>query len=371
MTNRVLLGTRKGVFSVEKQKNGKWDIARVWFLGDNCTNLLPDPHDEGHIYVTLGHGHFGVKMHRSTDNGESWTEIAAPTYPKMPEGRAPDINPFDQKPIPWSLEMVWSLVHGNPNSKGHLWCGTIPGGLFESHDAGQTWQINEPLWNHPTRSTWFPGGIGLPGISSVCVSAKDPNHISLGISTAGVWLTKDGGKSWNIGGKGLRAEYCPPDQAYEPQGQDVHCLAQCAADPNAMWVQHHNGVFRSTDGAASWTELHPKPSAFGFPVVAHPKESGTAWFVPGVKDEKRYPPEGKVVVTRTRDGGKTFDVLSRGLPQQHAYDLVYRHALHIDPTGSKLAFGSTTGSVWVSDDQGDNWQTVSTNLPPVYCVRFG
>jgi hypothetical protein len=105
-------------------------------------------------------------------------------------------------------------------------------------------------------------------------------------------------------------------------------------------------------------------------VAVHPKDPKTAWFVPAFKDEKRCPLDGRVVVNRTSDGGKSFETLSKGLPQTHAYDLVYRHGLDIDETGNRLAFGSTTGSVWVSEDGGESWQTVSSNLPPVYGVRF-
>ena len=122
---------------------------------------------------------------------------------------------------------------------------------------------------------------------------------------------------------------------------------------------------------ASWNEITDvQPSAFGFAVAVHPHDGDTAWFVPGVKDEQRYAPGGRVVVNRTRDGGKTFETLSRGLPQQHAYDLVFRHALDVDETGTRLLCGSTTGNVWSSEDAGDSWQTVSTTLPPVYAVRF-
>ena len=148
-------------------------------------------------------------------------------------------------------------------------------------------------------------------------------------------------------------------------------LAQCLAQPDAMWVQHHNGIFRSTDGAETFSEIRDvKPSVFGFPVAAHPSDPDTAWFVPAIKDEKRYPADGRVVVTRTRDGGRTFETLTQGLPQQHAYDLVYRHALDVDGEGTRLAFGSTTGSLWVSDNGGDSWQTISANLPPIHAVRF-
>jgi photosystem II stability/assembly factor-like uncharacterized protein len=148
-------------------------------------------------------------------------------------------------------------------------------------------------------------------------------------------------------------------------------VAQCLANPDVLWVQHHNGIFRSVDSAGSWNEITGvQPSTFGFAVAAHPHDDRTAWFVPAVKDETRYPAGGQVVVTRTRDGGQTFETLTQGLPQQHAYDLVYRHALDVDHTGDVLACGSTTGALWFSGNGGDSWQTVSAHLPPIYAVRF-
>lgn len=197
------------------------------------------------------------------------------------------------------------------------------------------------------------------------------NHVLLGVSCGGVWRTRDAGRTWQPGGAGMRAEYMPAERQFDVNVQDPHMLAQCPANPDALWVQHHNGIFRSTDGAASWNELTGvAPSSFGFPVAVHPTDADTAWFVPAVKDEKRFPAAGRVVVNRTRDGGRTFETLTRGLPQEHAYDLVYRHALDVDETGDRLAFGSTTGSVWMSEDGGDSWATISSNLPPVYAVCF-
>lgn len=113
-----------------------------------------------------------------------------------------------------------------------------------------------------------------------------------------------------------------------------------------------------------------KPSAFGFAVVVHPREPDTAWFVPEIKDEKRVPRDGRFVVTRTRDAGKSFETLSRGLPTEHAYDIVYRHAFAIDESGDRLAMGSTTGGLWVSENSGDAWMCVAQRLPPVYAVTF-
>ena len=138
-----------------------------------------------------------------------------------------------------------------------------------------------------------------------------------------------------------------------------------------MWVQHHNGIFVSNNEGKTFTELTDvAPSAFGFPVVVHPREPGTAWFVPEIKDEKRIPVAGKLVINRTRDGGKTFQTLTKGLPQSHAYDIVYRHALALDQTANCLAFGSTTGGLWISEDQGDTWTSITHTLPPVYAVAF-
>jgi hypothetical protein len=324
----------------------------------------------GDLLAALNHGHFGVKMHRSRDGGASWAEVGTPTYPEKPAGYVPK-TPAEGRPVDWALKLVWALTPGGPDRPGVIWCGTLPGGLFKSEDGGETWAINRPLWDDPRREEWFGGGADQPGIHSICVDPRDSDHVLVGVSCGGVWRTRDGGSTWAPGGAGMRAEYMPPERQLDVNVQDPHMVAQCAANPDVLWVQHHNGIFKSTDGAASWSEITGvSPSAFGFPVAVHPRNPDIAWFVPAVKDEKRFPMNGRVVVNRTSDGGRSFETLARGLPQEHAYDLVFRHALDVDETGDRLAFGSTTGSVWVSEDGGDSWTTVSSNLPPVYAVRF-
>jgi len=365
MSDKLMVSTRKGLFTVMRN-GGDWDIAGVDFLGDNVTLTLTDPRD-GKSYAALDHGHFGVKMHRSTANG--WEEIPTPAYPPKPEGY--EEKDMWGRELNWSTSKVWALAPGGPDQPGTIWCGTLPGGLFRSNDHGQSWEMIRTLWDHPLRKKWAGGGADLPGIHSICVDPRNSKHVSIGVSTGGVWHTQDGGGNWALRGEGMRAEYMPPEQAHDPISQDVHCLAQCRTAPQRMWVQHHNGIFVSSDEGKTFTEIKGvEPSVFGFPVVVHPKEPDTAWFVPEIKDEKRIPREGKLVVTRTRDGGKSFDILSKGLPQTHAYDVVYRHALALDEPGDKLALGSTTGGLWVSEDQGDNWSCVSHTLPPIYAVRF-
>jgi hypothetical protein len=376
---RFHVATRKGLFTIERKRTG-WAIANASFLGDNCTLVMHDPRpgrgknrkrlSQGTLYAALDHGHFGVKLHRSIDGGQKWQAIGTPVYPAKPDNYKQRV-PAEGKVYDWVLQKVWAFAPGGSEQEGLIWCGTLPGGLFRSENDGETWELNRPLWDDPKREEWFGGGAEYPGIHSICVSPRDPDHIIVGISCGGAWVTRDGGKNWACGGQGMRAEYMPPERAYDTNIQDPHLIAQCAANPEVLWVQHHNGIFKSTDGAASWTEIkNVKPSVFGFPVAVHPRDPDTAWFVPAIKDEKRIPASGKVVVNRTTNGGRTFKTLTRGLPQKHAYDLVFRHALDVDETGQRLAFGSTTGSLWVSDDGGDTWQTVSNHLPPVYAVRF-
>lgn len=169
----------------------------------------------------------------------------------------------------------------------------------------------------------------------------------------------------------MRAEYVPPALAGENNHQDPHALRQAPSDPDTLWCQHHNGIFVSRNGGKLWTELKDvKPSVFGFALAVHPQDPETAWFVPAVKDETRVPVGGGLVVNRTRDGGRRFESLSDGLPQSDCYDLVYRHGLDVDESGQQLAMGSTTGSLWISENAGDSWQHLSSHLPPVYALRF-
>lgn len=350
---KLLVATRKGLFEVDRGDD-RWSVGAVHFLGDPVSLVCVDPRD-GAWYAALNLGHFGVKLRRSDDRGGTWDEIAVPAYP---EGEGA------------SLADCWALVPGGADQPGRLWFGSIPGGLFRSDDRGDSWELNRALWDDERREHWFGGGADEPGIHSILVDPRDSRRVLLAVSCGGVWSTPDDGATWEVHTKGMRADFMPPERAEDPNIQDPHQIAWCAAEPDVVWCQHHCGAWRSTDGGRTWDRIEPEPSPFGFAVAAHPSDPRTAWFVPAVKDETRVPVDGKVVVARTRDGGGEFEVLRDGLPQQHAYDLTYRHALDVDATGEVLAFGSTTGGLWTTDDGGDTWTALDARLPPVYAVRF-
>lgn len=365
MSNRMLVSTKKGLFTLDREPAG-WRVSRVSFLAENVTLAHADPRDGG-WYAALNLGHFGVKLKFSPDAGASWEDRAAPAYPADATVATGDGKPHS----PATLKLIWALESGGADQPGRLWAGTLPGGLFRSDDGAKSWELVRSLWDRPERANWFGGGADLPGIHSLCRDPRSSRALRLAVSCGGVWITEDDGATWQLGGEGIFADYMPPDRKFDQSIQDVHMMTQCRAAPDHLWAQHHNGVFRSADGGRKW-ECVPNvaPSVFGFGVAVHPRDPQTAWFVPAVKDERRVPVDAQVVVSRTRDGGQTFEVLRKGLPQEHAYDLFYRHALAVDDTGDRLAIGSTTGGLWVSEDQGDSWVSIPARLPPVYAVTF-
>ncbi|MGF1623686.1 MAG: exo-alpha-sialidase [Alphaproteobacteria bacterium] len=372
MDGRALVSTRKGLFTLARGRDG-WGVERVDFLGTPVSMALADSRD-GTLYAAHDNGHFGAKLHRRDPGGNDWRELVPPAFPKIEAAaKAPQVEADrdgGNGKAP-AVTLVWELVAGPAERPGEIWAGTIPGGLFRSRDRGESWELVESLWNAPERARWFGGGKDEPGIHSIVVDPRDGDSLTLAISCGGVWKTGDAGASWTNVGRGMRASYMPPDQAEDIVSQDPHRLALCPAAPDVMWVQHHDTRFRSTDGGRTFVEIGSKPpSVFGFAVAAHPSDPATAWFVPAVKDEYRYPTDGRMVVARTRDGGESFEELAAGLPQTHAYDLVYRHGLAVDADGSTLVMGSTSGGVWLSEDAGDSWAALDARLPPVYAVAF-
>jgi photosystem II stability/assembly factor-like uncharacterized protein len=358
MKPTLLLGTRKG-FIAYHAKNGKWQMENLSFEGVPVSIAYADPRS-GAWWAGLDHGHWGVKLHRSKDRGNTWEEVTAPAYPEGEEVK---------DGMPATTRYIWSIANCSKKLIPRLWIGTDPGGLFVSEDDGNSFQLVESLWKHPSRKeNWFGGGRDQPGIHSIVVDPRDENHIHIAISCAGVFETGDGGKTWEVRNKGLRADFLPNPES--DIGHDPHILVAAPSDPDTLWQQNHCGIFRSTDAAKNWKDVSEAegPARFGFAIAVADDNPDQAWVAPANSDITRTAIKGALCICRTDDGGKSWKELRRGLPQQNCFDIVYRHALA--SSTDALAFGTTTGNLFFSPDRGETWQALNNYLPMVYSVQF-
>ncbi len=354
----LLLSTRKGLIIYQKSSSG-WQYQSTHFLGIPVSLSYVD-HRNGTWWACLDHGHWGVKLHRSVNEGKDWVEVEAP---KIPEGEEV------REGVPAAVSYIWAFADGGKDRPGVLYLGTDPGALFRSDNNGDSWQLVRSLWDHPSRKTqWFGGGRDNPGIHSIIVDPRDSSHLFVGISCAGVFESTDDGQSWNPRNKGMTADFLP-DEAAEI-GQDPHLVVGSPSHPDVLWNQNHCGIFVSTDGCAHWQPVHKKdgPANFGFAIAVHEQDPATAWVIPGISDQIRVAVDQALCVCRTRDSGRTWMALRQGLPQDQCYDIVYRHGLAV--SGDTLVFGTTTGNVFYSYNQGDSWQLLSSTLPLVYAVTL-
>ncbi|RMG25328.1 MAG: glycosyl hydrolase, partial [Bacteroidetes bacterium] len=334
-----------------------WKYERDFFRGLPVSLTCPDART-GQWWVAIAHKHWGQKLHISADEGQSWRELPAPKYP-----RGEEVKPG----VPASLRLIWAMAPGGADQPGRFYIGTEPGGLFRSQDGGQSFELVESLWRHPSRPEhWFGGGRDHAGIHSIVVDPRDSRHVYVAVSCAGVFETTDDGQSWHPRNKGLRADYLP--NPYVEVGHDPHLLLQCRAHPLHLWQQNHCGIFRSEDGGQSWIDVtDPNGLAnYGFALAIDDDRPQRAWVIPAASDRMRIAVDCALCVCRTEDGGKSWQALRQGLPQQAAYDIVFRHALA--RKGSTLAFGTTTGNVYLSENDGDSWICLSHNLPIVNAV---
>ena len=365
--NLMIIGSRKGLLLYRRKGPGSaWTFTRHAHIGAPVSYAFVDYRNDS-LWSCLDHGHWGQKLHRSRDLGESWEEIPPPGYPEgetIKDSTADDAS----STIPAKLHYQWVMVPGGADQPDRLYMGTEPGGLFVSDDGGNTWSLNRGLWDHQTRMQWFGGGRDHPGIHSILVDPRDSRHVYVGLSCAGVFETKDGGDSWAVRNKGIPCDFLPDPDAVV--GHDPHLIAAPACDPDTLYQQNHCGVLVSRNGAESWDDIseHGGPAYFGFAVAVDHRNAETAWVVPAISDEIRIAVGGALLACRTDDAGKSWQRLANGLPDCECYDIVFRHAL--DAAGHTVAFGSTTGNVYVSDDRGDTWSALGHHLPPVYSLRF-
>ena len=348
----ILLGTKKGAFILKSDADRRsWaqsgPFCETWPL--NHVNADPST---GTIYGGGGNEWFGPAVWKSTDLGASW-------------GHSSDGLAYEEGEEP--IKSVWSVAPGG----GSLYAGVEPAGLFRSDDRGKSWRHVKGLRDHPSRPNWNPGGAGLI-LHSLVPHPDDEQQFWVGISSAGVFHTADGGASWEPRNRGTRADYLPEEQRYPEYGQCVHCVVMARGAPDRLYQQNHCGMYRSDDGGKRWQSIEAGlPSSFGFPAAVHPREPGTLYLVPLNGDiAGRYVPDGQAAVWRTRDGGDSWQALREGLPQANVFFGVLRQAMATDPLEpAGVYFGTNSGALYASADEGDSWRCIARHLPLITSVE--
>jgi photosystem II stability/assembly factor-like uncharacterized protein len=348
----LLIGTKKGCFILDGDASRQaWSIRGPFCDMWPIQHVVADP-ATGTIYAGGGNEWFGPAVWKSMDRGQTWSHSNVGL--SYAQGETP-------------VKTVWSLAVAGDT----IYAGVEPAGLFKSTDGGATWSHVVGLREHPSRASWQPGAGGLI-LHSIVAHPTDKNVLWVGISTAGVFYTADGGLTWTPRNRGTRADFLPDDQRYPEHGQCVHCIVRAPGSTDLLYQQNHCGMYRSRDGGVSWQSIEAGlPSSFGFPAVVHPTDPATLYLVPLNGDIKgRFVPEGKAAVWRTGDGGDTWKALRAGLPQDNAYFGVLRQALAVDrsaPAG--VYFGTTTGRLYASADAGDTWRCLAEHLPQISSVE--
>lgn len=354
MTNRVLLlvGTKKGAFILESDgERGTWELRGPFCETWPMNHVIADP-ATGTIYGGGGSEWFGPAVWKSTDLGQGWTHSSEGIG--YAEGEPP-------------IKAVWSVVPAGER----LYAGVEPAGLFSSEDGGSSWRHLSGLRDHPSRPNWQPGGGGLI-LHSLVPHAVDSRRLWVGISTAGVFHSEDGGATWEPRNQGTRCDFLPEEQRYPEYGQCVHCVVAAPGMPERLYQQNHSGMYRSEDGGRSWASIEAGlPSSFGFPAATHPRDPATLYLVPLNGDSAgRYAPDAKIAVWRTRDAGASWQALREGLPQEPTFFGVLRQAMatdRLEPAG--VYFGTTGGSLFASNDEGDRWTCIARHLPTILSVE--
>lgn len=352
----LLVGTKKGLFVLEGEAGSPFEVAARAFAGQSVEYAMRDSRS-GRYLASVTSWFYGPRIWTTDDPADEWTQAEGTVLPE--EGER-------------SLERIWVIVPGE--AEGALYAGGDPGCLFESHDGGLTWSLNRALWDHPTRPEWQPGGGGLC-LHTIVPWPGDPSRLMVAVSAAGIWLTDDAGASWRSSNAGMVPRYIPEEsRTEETLTHCVHHVRRAKTRPERLFMQYHDGVYRSDDAGGSWLDVGTDtalPSDFGFPVVVDPADPDSAYVIPLVGAEDRTTPGGAVHVWETRDAGATWSPRGDGLPQGDAYLTVLREAFDTAGAGDRLElyFGATSGDVFGSGDAGASWTTVAEHLPPVHSVR--
>ena len=365
----LLVGTRKGAWLFRSDgARRSWRMEGPHYLGNIFNHVVLDPRDGRTILAAAKAGHLGPTIFRSTDRGKTWKESSRPpAFAKAREG---------QKPL--AVDHTFWLTPGHASQPGVWFAGTSPQGLFRSDDGGATWDVHFSLHDDAEYRNYIggeqDGTPDGPKMHSILIDPRDPNRMLFAMSGGGVHESTDGGRSFKplVDGLDVVEGFDAKNIAFH----DPHCLRLCPSNPDRIYQQNHTGVYRLDRPSRTWVRIGkgiPKSIGdIGFPMVVHPRDADTAWIMPmdGTTVWPRVSPGGKPAVYRTRNGGKTWERLTAGLPEKQAWWTVKRQAMSADagdPVG--LYFGTTSGEIWMSRDEGRKWSCLARHLPEIYSVE--
>ena len=352
----LLVGTVKGAFLLRSSPlRSRWEVAGPYFHGQAIYALAFDTRNGRHRLWASTHTFWGTYLRSSDDFGKTWTN-------------PPEANLRFPAETGASLKNIWQICLGRPEEPDVLYCGVEPAALFESRDAGETWSLVRGLFDHPHRPRWVPGNGGLC-LHTILLDPAKKGRMYVAISAAGVYRSDDGGETWQARNRGIRVVYTP--DKFPEFGQCVHKIALHPSRPERLFLQNHWGLYRSDDGAETWRDIaNGVPSDFGFAMLVHPHDPDCVYVLPVESDEFRCTPNGRLRVYRTRNAGGSWEPLMRGLPQKGAYETVLRDAMTADPLDpSGIYFGTRSGKLYGSTDEGKTWKKVLEGLPAVVCVK--
>jgi hypothetical protein len=365
----VMVATRKGAWLYHGESSRRsWRADGPHFLGHIISHVVLDPRDGRTLLAAAKTGHLGPTIFRSTDLGRHWKEAARPpAFPKAQGGEPGRV-----------VDHTFWLTPGHAGEPKTWYAGTSPHGLFRSEDGGDSWAPVAGLNDDPQYRKWMggpqDGTPDGPKLHSIIVDPRDAAHLYVGMSSGGVHESRDGGRSWTPLVQGLEVveDLDPANITFH----DPHCVRLCPSNPDRLYQQNHCGIYRIDRPANDWRRIGksmPKRVGdIGFPMVVHPRDADTAWVFPmdGTSVWPRTSPQGVPGAYITRDGGKSWQRLATGLPEGQAWWTVKRQAMAADsqdPVG--LYFGTTSGELWSSRDEGERWRCMARHLPEIYAVE--